>query len=429
MNTRFSDAALAAVLAIMTLVTSNLNWSGNFWQNTLETDAKGYYAHLPAIFIYNDLSYGFFEKVEIINTPPHFIYDYRVSVGKGITNKYFVGTAIAEAPFFLAAHAFCLMKNTEANGFTKPYVISITIAALFYLILGMLFIRKTLLLYQVRDWVGGIMILVVTFGTNLFYYVVGEPGMSHVYSFAFVSLFVYFGKCFFNSGNSKLLIPISVILGLIILIRPVNGLILLCLPFLAETWELFKLRLGQVCLTPIKLVFPLLAFSVVVGLQLIIYRISTGQFFVYSYGEEGLDILDPHFVDILFSYKKGLFVYTPVYLLMVLSSLWLFWRKWYVLGTYIFFFVALTYILSSWWNWWYGGSFSSRVYIEFLPILCIPMAQWLTSLKSLTGRATLVMLLFILVVLCQIQTYQYRYYIIHWEEMTKTSYWENFLKL
>ena len=33
------------------------------------------------------------------------------------------------------------------------------------------------------------------------------------------------------------------------------------------------------------------------------------------------------------------------------------------------------------------------------------------------------------IMLCQFQTYQYRYYIIHWENMNSEKYWEVFLQL
>ena len=42
-------------------------------------------------------------------------------------------------------------------------------------------------------------------------------------------------------------------------------------------------------------------------------------------------------------------------------------------------------------------------------------------------KTTLLAALVLLVVVCQIQTYQYRYYEIHWSEMTQEKYWDVFL--
>lgn len=73
------------------------------------------------------------------------------------------------------------------------------------------------------------------FGSNLFYYRVGELSMSHVYSFAFVAGFLLFAKRRIKKLSTSNLLLASLFLGIIILIRPVNGIIVLFLPFLAES--------------------------------------------------------------------------------------------------------------------------------------------------------------------------------------------------
>jgi hypothetical protein len=88
----------------------------------------------------------------------------------------------------------------------------------------------------------------------------------------------------------------------------------------------------------------------------------------------------------------------------------------------------ITYILSSWWSWWYGGSFSGRPYVDFGIIFLILLMSVLNHLKGIKLYFTSILLI-ALVALCQIQTYQYRYYLIHWEDMTKEKYWEVFLKI
>ncbi|MCB0735301.1 MAG: hypothetical protein KDC76_12010, partial [Bacteroidetes bacterium] len=93
------------------------------------------------------------------------------------------------------------------------------------------------------------------------------------------------------------------------------------------------------------------------------------------------------------------------------------------------FFGFITYILSSWWNWYYGGSFSSRAYLEYLFIFFIPLGLLidkgiqLSGIKRLLGISTLV----VFTALCQFQTYQYRRMVIHWDQMNKTWYWDVFL--
>ena len=89
----------------------------------------------------------------------------------------------------------------------------------------------------------------------------------------------------------------------------------------------------------------------------------------------------------------------------------------------------ITYVFSSWWNWYYGGSFSSRVYVEFIPVFMILLAAALHGIAGKYRKGAFVALIVLLTILCQVQTYQYRYYQIHWSEMTREKYWEVFLRI
>ena len=63
---------------IMIYVSSNISWGNDRWTGILESDARAYYAYLPAIFIYDDLNFSFFDSIEgekYYN--PNFYYDYR----------------------------------------------------------------------------------------------------------------------------------------------------------------------------------------------------------------------------------------------------------------------------------------------------------------------------------------------------------------
>jgi hypothetical protein len=271
--------------------------------------------------------------------------------------------------------------------------------------------------------------LAVAFGTNLFYYAIVEPGISHIYSFAFVSMFVYFAKRYFLSFQKKHVIYLAAILAIIVLIRPVNGLIIFSLPFIAGNFSRLKSGIQFLLQHRKVLISGLLIGALILAIQLVVYKLSTGQFFYYSYGDEGFNFLEPHIGDILFSYRKGLFLYTPIYLISVLG-LFVLWRsKKFESLSFLGFFILITYVLSSWWMWYYGGSFSSRVYVDFLPLFMILLALSLHELRARWGKIASFTLIVILIGLCQIQTFQYRYGEIHWSEMTKNQYWNVFLRI
>jgi hypothetical protein len=320
-----SKTSILLTMLVMTMITSNLNFSKESWKSIIEADAKGYYAYLPAFFIYKDLNFGFFEKIEKEKYyDKNMYYDYRSGSNGKVINKYFVGTAVCQLPFFLIAHSLTLAKAGDADGYSSIYRSSVAWAALFYLFIGLVYLNKTLRLYAIGERQRAFTLAAIVFGTNLFYYTVSEPGLSHIFSFSAISMFIYFSRKYFEELNINYLVILGLILGMIVLIRPINGIILLCLPFLAGSYERLKMGLSHVFTQPLKLAVGLLLCFSIVFIQLLIYKFSTGEFFVYSYGEEGFDFLHPHFIDILFSYKKGLFLYTPLYLVSFTGLIFLF---------------------------------------------------------------------------------------------------------
>ena len=420
------------IMLIMTLVSSNLHWSKqDSWKNIIGADAKGYYAYLPAVFVYQDLNFGFFDEIEKVKYfDENGLYEYRAIHNGHYVNKYYVGTAVAELPFFLAGHLLSNPLGFDADGYSKPYIISITIGSLIYLFIGLLYLSSLLKLFEIKKWNNAFVLIAFTFGSNLFCYSIIDIGLSHLYSFTLISFFLYHVKQYFTTFKVNHIYLIALALGLIVLIRPVNGIIILSVPFLAgsknQLREGFRFLIGKCKFVAILSV--ILGFSIV-SIQFIIYKISTGSFLVYSYGEEGFNFLSPHIIDILFSYRKGLFLYTPIFLISLLGFYFMYRISKFQTIALSFFLIILVYILSSWWNWWYGGSFSSRVFVDFIPFFAILLGTALLSIKRPIPRASLISLLTIIIVLCQIQMFQYRYYFIHYENMNMEKYWDVFLRI
>lgn len=418
-------------LLICLAVDNNLYWNQNNYKFIIKTDGKGYYAYLPATFIYHDLNFGFFEQTEQKTYYDKNLFtDYRVFLADGkIINKYYCGTALVQMPFFLVAHLASKSAKAVADGYSHFYSFSISIAALFYLFIGLWFINKLLELFQISNFNRAISLIAILFGTNLFYYSVSEPAMSHVYSFSFISAFLYYVKRFFQAPQKKHIVILFIVLGIVTLIRPVNFLIILIIPFLAGDIASLKVGLKNLKNNYPAIIIGFLFFFGIIFIQLLIYKISTGKFFLYSYGEEAMNLLNPHFWDMLFSYKKGLFLYTPILFCSLTGFYFLYRRNKFEFFTLLFFLTILNYILSSWWNWWYGGSFSQRVYVEYLPLFALLLAITLQNISNKKIKVFYISILFALVLICQIQTYQYRYLIIHWDEMTKEKYWNSFLRI
>lgn len=420
------------ILIIVVLLfgySAKINWGTGQWERVIQSDAKGYYAYLPAIFIYNDLNFDFYDEVDGKNAyDSTLVYEYRTEYEGRIINKYFIGEAVILTPFFLMGHWCSSWTNSKSDGYSKPYVISITVAALFYLLLGLISLQKSLVLFGFSRVNIMISIIVVVLGTNLFYYCVGEMAVSHVYSFSFICVFIYFALQYFRTVKTKYFLWCAFFLGIIILIRPINGLIILSLPFLSTSKERFKLGLSTLGENKKVILYALIITLGIVFIQPLIYKLQTGSFFLYSYGEEGFNFASPSFLSFLFSYKKGFFIYTPIALIALFGLLFL-WKDRFRFFSLLLFLFILVYILSSWWNWYYGGSFSSRVMVDYLPFFAILLCYLFEGIHLKFIRFSVITLLFILLIVNQIQTLQYRYYLIHWSEMTKEKYWDVFLDI
>lgn len=429
MNKGIEKFTLLFILLISVWVASNISWGKDRWKGILESDARGYYAYLPAVFIYQDLNLSFFETIENGEyADPHYYYDYRVSANAKTINKYWIGTSICELPFFFAAHATTVLSGGKADGYSKLYPIFINLAGIFYGLIGLFFLSKMFDAYGFNSTNKNVSLLFIFFGTNLFYYTVVEPGMSHVFSFAVITTFFYYLKQFFEAPNQKKMIVLSLLLGLIFLIRPQNLLIVFIIPLAAGSKEKLVGGARWIISNFGKVLLAILFFFCIAFIQLLYYKLACGFFFVDSYPGESFNFLAPHIFEILFSYKKGLFVYTPFYLICLIGLVYLFKNLKWVFFSLFLFIVAITYFLSSWHNWWYGGSFSSRVYVDYLVVFSICYAYLLhNSGKNI--RTGLIVISVIITLFCQFQTYQYRYAIIHWENMSKEMYWKNFFQL
>lgn len=420
---------LVIILVIELLCASNVKWGGQRWKGIIAFDGKGYYAYLPAIFIYHDLQLSFHDTIEKKYSSPRTYYEFRVVTPNGIIDKYFGGTAVAELPFFIFSNLLTKLTGGNADGYSFIYQLGISLAGIIYGLVGLFFLQKTLRIYSIPENIITIVLFTIFFGTQLFYYSVFDPSMSHVYSFAVISAFLFILKNYIDKKRRQYLILLGILLGWIVLIRPVNGLIIFILPFLAGNKENFSRIIKNIFKNRLGIITATLFFLLTSSMQALIYFFQTGHFLIDSYVVENFIWNRPEIINILFSYKKGLFIYTPLALISLAGLIIVYKRSSFQFWSFILFFLIISYVFSCWWMWWYGGSFSARPYTEFLSLFAILLAFLLTALKNRFNRLVTFILLIFSTILCQIQTYQFRYYIIHWEKMDKEHYWRVFMRV
>jgi hypothetical protein len=191
----------------------------------ITSDAEGYYQYLPGIFIYD----GFVDMP--LNQPEGMVY---VAHSGKYLSRYTYGVALCEAPFFLVAHLIASngwFKARNPNGFSNTYNDILFAATIFYVMMGIWVLLKVLNRTYSRK-ISWFTVLLIYLGTNLFFSTVGNLGMSHPFTFFWVSLLLFLTPDFLNKPSRGRGVKMALVLGLILLIRPTNVVLILYLLFL-----------------------------------------------------------------------------------------------------------------------------------------------------------------------------------------------------
>lgn len=396
--------------------------NGDDYKRVITGDGKGYYAYLPAIFIYHDLTFSFFDK-----DAEKFGYQYSntflLNHEKKNLNKYTCGEAILLIPFFLMAIVYSWFMGLPVDGYNGAFHIFVALGNLFYFVMGLFITKKVMRWYGLSNRAIAISLLAITLGTNMLNYVVYESAMSHVFSFFTIALNIYTARRFFDSPSLKVILLGGVTLGLIILIRPINGMIVCAYPFLAGDKNFFAIVKNN-------LRYFLLAGVVACGvifIQLILWKLEIGSFLVYGYKNEGFYFNQtPPMTDYLFSFKRGAFIYSPVLFLSFLG-LWKMRRQRAAALWLLLFLLLVVYLHASWWSWYYGDGFGERPLIDFYVFFALMLGYAFEDGRRLLRIGSLA-LLGLLILLHQVFFFQYVKGIIHPYSMDYDKFKYVFLK-
>ena len=300
-----------------------------------------------------------------------------------------------------------------------------------YLAIGLYCLRKILRNYF-KDTVVSITLVAVALGTNLYFYSVNEPGMSHAFNFCLFAVFLFLLIRFLGNPNYLSAALLGLSGGMIVLVRPSNGIILvLILLWEIGTWKGFVQRIRFLVSSYPKFILMAVCFLIMLIPQILYWKYTTGHYLFYSYNDEGFFFNDPQFINGLFSYRKGWLVYTPVMIFALAGLVVTIFTRRSMFYSILVFTLLNLYIVFSWWCWWYGGSFGQRSMIDSYAILALPFAaftEWISGKKWYLRSAFLIICAFF-IFLNLFQTRQYYIGSIHWDSMSKGAYWDSFLRL
>ena len=418
--------ALAVVLTGM--IWTNLYYK--FWKSPgriIVHDVILYYQYLPSAFIYKDVSLNFTKSdAEFFKNK---IWGHAMPTGRFV-NKMTMGLSALYTPFFVGAHFLAEPLGHAADGYSPPYRAALIISSVFYAFLGFLLLIKLMRRYFARREIA-VTILAIGLGTNLYFHTTLEPPMSHAYSFFLFALFLLAVDSWLRKPAAGWAVVMGLMIGLIVLVRPSNGIILLVLPLwninsikaLRERFRLFFRKYRQVLLMAI------LAFLVLVP-QLIYWKYITGSYLYYGYRDERFFFNDPAFMQGLFSYRKGWLVYTPIMIFSLAGMVVMFFRNRGLFWPVATFTILNFYFVWSWWCWWYGGGFGQRVLIESYALMAFPFAAYTKLMfeRKIIVRSLYLLLLAGFISLNIFQTRQYYKGVIHWDAMSRKAYWNTYFR-
>lgn len=358
------EQTLQWVLFLFILV---VNWRAAWLQHEHDpyeflrrgTDSLGYYQWLPCTFLEWDWSRMYWTHMQ--------------DNGPWIS-LFTLGVAVLELPFFLLGQWGAWAFGYEQNGFSSPYGVAIMLGTSFYAAAGCAITFRL-----ARRFSSAAPALIATgllYGaTNLNYYSVHEPMMSHVHSFFLIALYAYCALRVLDGPRAIHVVALVLSASLIVLIRQLNVFSLL-FPLLLGGWEPVRILFRNM-LRHKPAFFGALAVALVPWvLQMMYWRYTTGSLITFTYGHKDehfhFDKMVPGLV--LFSVRNGWLIYTP---LMVPVLVMLCKRAWQGVAPArtILLLVCITWLLySAWWCWWLGTSYGHRGFVDLYAFLAIPLA-------------------------------------------------------
>jgi hypothetical protein len=404
--------------------------------NIISWDFFGYYLYLPFTFIYHDLGFNNQDLLHQIvdkyhNTSSMYMI-FKSPIGEWI-DKYPIGIAILNIPFFFMGHVAAIIFGYETDGFSAPYQASMLAGSIFYTFLGICFLRKVSLKFF-NEGVTIAVLISIVFGTNYFFHtsIQGSGAMPHNYLFTLYTIILWLTVRWHEDFKWKHSILLGIAIGLTIICRG-SELICVMIPVLwgiknketlMQKWKVTKENILQVIILILVIVLICLP-------QLLYWKTYAGKYIFNSYGNnagEGFEFLHPYILQLLFSFRKGWFIYTPIMIFAVIGFINLFKKKKEIYWALFIFFLINIYIAGSWSCWWYAESFSQRSLIQSYPIMALPLGYFIRYVweRKMIIRLLFLSCFFFLILLNLFQSWQYFKGIISGSRMTKDYFFAIF---
>jgi len=398
---------------------------------TIAWDAFGYYAYLPITFLDYDIKAKDFSVMQSLNKEYNFcpvLYQFNYHENGNQVIRYSNGVAMVSLPFFICGHLSAMLANYPLNGFSLPYEYWFTISNLFWLIVGLIAFNKLLQSYFSISTTN-IVLLLILVGTNFIETTIKSFGNTHLFEFTFYALLLLQTIKYYKNNNVLNSLLLGLLIGIVTIIRPIN---ILCV-FIVFLWELGVIN-KETLIGKIKFFIAnrkstiYLAIGVFVAVlpQIIYWKIVTNSFLYQGYDNpaEGLDILNPHTINFLFSFRKGWFTYTPIMLFAMVGFYIMHQQKVKNTNALMVFSIINIFLLSTWTCWWYAASYGQRTMVDTYALLAIPLGFFIENVKSKSVKKQFLFasLAIALLAINIFRMWQFDNYIINYDRETKQHF-------
>lgn len=347
------------------------------------SDGIGYFMYTRSMFVDHDLSFA--NEHAYFNQKTHGILGPAIlTPTKLVANQYAVGMGILWLPFFMIAHILSKILNSfgftvSLDGYSYIYQAAVCLGSMLYSFLAIALIYNTVKKIFPRTAIYAC--LSIWFLTNLVYYQLIEPSMSHMCSLFACALLV---NIWINMRPIKKITHwffIGLAGGLIAIVRQPDATILI-LPLLDGLTEN----------TPISMkikgfITLIIGFLCLFSFQLATWFTIYGSPFVngYFYSGQSFFWFSPKIIEVLFSSDHGLFLWHPIFIVAALGFIYLGKVNFKLAILFALGFLSQVYLIGSWQYWAQGDAFGGRMFISSMPLLTLGLGaslEWIASVRK-----------------------------------------------
>lgn len=261
----------------------------------IEGDGVGYYAYLHAVIVRHSFGFGNEYSAAIAAHAPVYLplVSYRNATGD-LANFFPVGSAILSVPAYLLALA---LRASGEPQYGSPFVEAFTLSSLFYGLIGLAICYRLAVSIVVSRRAALIGALGGALSTPFVYYLLSEPSYSHTFSVFCVSVFLF---VWWKGPPSTSLgwLGVGLLGGLMAMTRFQDGLLvaIVLIDFKRLRWPALWLIPGL-----------LIGFAP----QLAVDQVQFGDWWPHRFPGQIEQPLHGHYLDVLFSSRDGLLIWTP----------------------------------------------------------------------------------------------------------------------